>query len=435
MARILLGVCGGIAAYKAAELVRAATARGHSVRVIQTETSLRFVGRATFEAITGAPVLVDEFEQDPARGAFPGEPPPTHAPISHLELVARCDAYCIAPATANTLAKIAGGHADSLVTTAALACRAPIVVAPAMNEAMWLAAQTRANVARLRKLGIRVVPPAEGRLASPGEWGVGRLAEPERILAVLEEVLEHRERSRVADGESGAAIAGSVRDLAGVRVIVTAGGTREPLDAVRFIGNRSSGRMGVALAEAALRRGAQVTLIGANLAVDPPAGVDYVPVVTVEDLAHALDERFAAADVVLMAAAVSDFRPARVWDDKLERGNSLAVELEPTEDLVAGLAARRRPGQLVIGFAAEHGGDFVARAREKLRRKRLDAIVANDVSQPGIGFESADNAVVMISRDGRERSVGPTSKLEVARAILDEVARLRASVVLQSESR
>src|SRR4051812_37494630 len=250
MARILLGVSGGIAAYKAVLLVRLATGAGHSVRVIQTPASLNFVGRATFEGVTGAPVLVDEFEPDPARGAFPGDPASDHSPISHLELVARADVFVIAPASANTLAKLAGGHADNLLTSAALANTAPLVVAPAMNSHMYEHPATQANLELLRSRGARVVDPGTGRLASRGEWGVGRLAEPPEILAAAE--------AAIADAGGAAAAAYPPPSLDGLRVLVTAGGTREPIDSVRFIGNRSSGRMGLALAEEAARRGAEV---------------------------------------------------------------------------------------------------------------------------------------------------------------------------------
>src|SRR4051812_9116317 len=232
MARILLGVSGGISAYKAVELARLAGKAGHVVRVVQTESSLEFVGRATFEGITGAPVLVGEFERDPARGAFPGDPAPDHDPISHLEVVRRADAFVIAPASANTLAKLAAGLADNLLTSAALAARCPLLVAPAMNDAMYENAATQANLDTLRARGVIVIPPGTGALASRGEWGVGRLAEPQEILAAVE----------------GALGGFTPRSLDGLRVLVTAGGTREPIDSVRYVGNRSSGRMGLAVA-------------------------------------------------------------------------------------------------------------------------------------------------------------------------------------------
>ncbi len=408
MARILLGVSGGIAAYKAVEFVRLATAAGHSVRVVQTPASLQFVGRATFEGVTGAPVLVDEFEPDPARGAFPGDPALDHDPISHLELVARCDVLVVAPASANTVAKLAHGLADNLLTSAALANTAPLVLAPAMNTHMYEHPATQANLELLRSRGARIVDPGTGRLASKGEWGVGRLAEPPEILAAVE-----------------AALAYAPRSLDGLRVLVTAGGTREPIDSVRFVGNRSSGRMGVALAEEAARRGADVTLIAANVAVPLP-GVAAVPVETTAELELAVRERFGDNDVLIMAAAPADFRPAEPVDEKISREGSdgLTIELQPTADIVAAVAAERRPDQTVIGFAAEHGEGALDRGRAKLARKGLDAVVVNDISRSDIGFDSTDNEVTIVLPDG-ERQVGRRPKAEVAAAILDEVERLR----------
>jgi phosphopantothenoylcysteine decarboxylase / phosphopantothenate---cysteine ligase len=413
LARILLGVSGGIAAYKAVELVRLATGAGHSVRVIQTPASLNFVGRATFEGVTGAPVLVEEFEADPARGAFPGDPASDHSPISHLELVARADVFVVAPASANTLAKLAGGHADNLLTSAALANKAPLVLAPAMNSRMYEHPATQANLDLLRSRGARVVDPGTGRLASRGEWGVGRLADPAEILGVVEEVLTGGRYTP--------------HSLDGLRVLVTAGGTREPIDAVRFIGNRSSGRMGVAVAEEAGRRGADVTLVAANVMIPAPSGVETVTVETTGELANAVQERFQAADVLVMAAAPADFRPSTAHTGKVAReGASFALELESTEDIVAGVAAGRRVDQTVIGFAAEHGDGAVERGREKLARKGLDAVVVNDISRSDIGFDSEENEVTIVLAD-RQREVGRRSKSEVAAAILDEVERLRAT--------
>jgi phosphopantothenoylcysteine decarboxylase / phosphopantothenate---cysteine ligase len=417
LARILLGVSGGIAAYKAVELVRLATAAGHAVRVVQTPASLEFVGKATFEGVTGAPVLVDEFEPDPARGAFPGDPPPDHDPIAHLELVARCDVFVVAPASANTVAKLAHGLADNLLTSAALASTAPLVVAPAMNSHMYEHAATQANLELLRSRGARIVEPGTGRLASQGEWGVGRLAEPPEILAATEEAL--------GGGEY------APRSLDGLRVLVTAGGTREPIDSVRYVGNRSSGRMGLALAEEAARRGADVTLIAANVALALPRSVAAVPVETTAELEGAVRERFPGADVLIMAAAPADFRPAEPTDAKISREGSegLSIELEPTTDIVAALASERRPDQTVIGFAAEHGDGALERGRAKLARKGLDAVVVNDISRSDIGFDSTDNEVTIVLADA-EREVGRRSKSEVAAAILDEVARLRTSAAL-----
>jgi phosphopantothenoylcysteine decarboxylase/phosphopantothenate--cysteine ligase len=410
MARILLGVTGGIAAYKAVELVRLATKAGHAVRVIQTPDSLNFVGKATFEAITGAPVLVGEFEADPARGAFPGDPAPDHEPISHLELVSRCDVLCVAPASANTLAKLAHGLADNLLTSAALASVAPLVVAPAMNNRMWEHPATRANLDTLRSRGARVVGPGTGSLASKGESGVGRLAEPAQILEAIEAILT---------------LGGP---LDGLRVLVTAGGTREPIDSVRYVGNRSSGRMGLALAGEAARRGAEVTLVAANVSLPAPPGVRLVEVESAAELLEAAGAAFAEADVLLMAAAVADFRPAEALDDKIAKSgrDGLALELEPTVDVLAALAGARRPGQTLIGFAAEHGAGAVERGRAKLERKGLDAVVVNDISRAEIGFDAPDNEVTIVS-SAAERHVPLGSKEAVAGAILDEVETLRAA--------
>jgi phosphopantothenoylcysteine decarboxylase / phosphopantothenate---cysteine ligase len=409
VARILLGVSGGIAAYKAVELVRLATGAGHAVRVIQTPASLRFMGRTTFEGVTGAPVLVDEFDPDPARGAFPGEPAPTHDPIAHLELVRRCDALCVAPASANTIAKLAHGLADNLLTSAALASAAPLVVAPAMNNRMYEHPATRDNLERLRARGATIVAPEGGRLASRGEWGVGRLAAPETILAAVEAAL------RVAGGP-----------LDGLRVLVTAGGTREPIDSVRYVGNRSSGRMGLALAEEAARRGAEVTLVAANVTLPPPPGVRVVEVETAAELLAAAREAFAHAHVLLMAAAVADFRPAEALADKIAKvgRDRLALELEPTEDVLTALADRRGPGQTLVGFAAEHGKGGVERGRDKLGRKGLDAVVVNDISRADIGFDAPDNEVTIVTAE-EERHVSLRSKEAVAGAILDAVKDLR----------
>jgi phosphopantothenoylcysteine decarboxylase/phosphopantothenate--cysteine ligase len=409
MARILLGVSGGIAAYKALELTRLATAAGHSVRVVQTLTSQRFVGEASFAALSGAPVLVDEFERDPARGAFPGEDPPTHEPLSHLELVAKADIYLIAPASANTLAKLAGGLADNLLTSCALAATCPVVVAPAMNNHMYEHAATQANLDAMRTRGVRIVEPDMGRLASKGEHGVGRLAEPKRLLCACEEIL--------ADGP-----------WRGMRVLVTAGGTREPIDSVRFLGNSSSGRMGLALADAARGRGAKVTLVAANVALDAPPGVTVRRVGTAAELERACEEEFPACDVLLMAAAVADFRPKDAFDGKIKKGGRerLTIELEPTVDVIGRLSARRTAGQTLVAFAAEHGPDALEHAREKLTAKGVDAVVFNDISRPDIGFESPSNEVLILTSDD-EHPVARAPKERIAEAILDAVSRLRSS--------
>ncbi len=415
--RLLIGVSGGIAAYKALETARLAVREGHAVRVVQTPTSERFVGRASFAAITGAPVLSSEFEPDPARGAYPGEPLPERAPISHLALAERAEVYLIAPAGANTIAKLATGIADNLVTTAALVATCPVAVAPAMNNRMYLHAATQANLDTLKRRGVIVIPPGEGELASHGEHGVGRLAEPAALLAACIELN--------ASGSDGS----PARDLLGVRVLVTAGGTQEPIDSVRFIGNRSSGRMGYALADAARRRGADVTVVAANVGLRAPAGVRVIPVKTAAELALATYAEADAAEVVIMAAAVADFRPAAPAEHKLKKTGAdalSAIELVPTEDVLSALADRRRPGQMLVGFAAEHGEQAERYGREKLERKRLDAIVVNDISRADIGFDSVENEVLILSSDGAVRQVPRSSKQDVADAVLNEVQRLRA---------
>ena len=417
MARILLGVSGGIAAYKALELVRLATAAGHAVRVVQTPASTRFVGSASFAALTGAPVLTEEFERDPARGAFPGQHAPDHDPLSHLELVRNADVYVVAPASANTIAKLAAGIADNLLTSAALAARCPIAIAPAMNDAMWTNAATRANVDTLRARGATVLEPGSGRLASHGETGPGRLPEPADLLAAIEALV------------AGAGSDPAQPHLAGLRVLVTAGGTREPIDAVRFVGNRSSGRMGFSLAEQAAALGAEVTVVAANVSLEHDARVRYVDVETAAQLQEACAAAFADSDVLLMAAAVADFRPARSFAGKLKKtaDERMRVELERTPDILAGLASTRRADQTLVGFAAEHGEGAIEHGRDKLARKRVDAVVVNDIARADIGFESPDNEVTILTAAG-ETHVARASKAEVARAVLDAVIVLRMLV-------
>jgi phosphopantothenoylcysteine decarboxylase/phosphopantothenate--cysteine ligase len=413
VARVLLGVSGGIAAYKALEFVRLATKAGHAVRVVQTPTSERFVGKASFAGLTGAPVLTDEFERDPARGAFGDQAPPEHDPLSHLELVRNADAFLIAPASANTIAKLANGLADNLLTTAFLAATCPVLVAPAMNNAMYENAATQANLDTLRARGVNVLDPGVGALGSKHEWGVGRLAEPPELLAAVEAVVP----------------TGS-RPWDGLKVLVTAGGTREPIDSVRYVGNRSSGRMGFALAEEAAARGADVTVIAANVGLPRHPRVRYVDVVSAQDLLETCGREFPQADVLFMAAAVADFRPAQAAATKLKKEGreALELELEPTPDILSGLAAQRRAGQLLVGFAAEHGDGAVEYGRGKLERKGLDAVVVNDISRADIGFEGDHNEVTIVTAAGDEH-VERASKAEVARAICDAVVALRAKVV------
>jgi phosphopantothenoylcysteine decarboxylase/phosphopantothenate--cysteine ligase len=440
MARILLGVSGGIAAYKALEFIRLATAAGHAVRVVQTRTAQRFVGAASFAALSGAPVLVSEFDRDPARGAFPGEQAPAHDPLSHLELAARADLYLIAPASANTIAKLAGGLADNLLCSCALAAPCPVLLAPAMNDRMYEHAATRTNLQRLRERGVRIIEPGAGRLASVGEEGIGRLAEPAQLLAECEAALAAPAQ---ASTESGSARSG----WESLKVLVTAGGTREPIDSVRYIGNSSSGRMGFALARAAHARGAQVTLIAANVALDAPAGVATQHVRTAAELARACEREFGSCDVLLMAAAVADFRPAQPSEGKIAKGEHarLVLELERTGDVLGALASRRSDGQTLVGFAAEHGTTAIERGGRKLIAKRLDAVVVNDISRSDVGFDSEENEVsILIARDGAGQrgalggepapgadaaeivSVPRAPKAVVAEAILDAVERIRA---------
>ena len=383
MARILLGVTGGIAAYKACELTRLLVWAGHDVHPLVTEGARRFVATETFYAL--------------ARKA------PSAEPYPHLE---RADVLVVAPLTANTLAKLAHGLADDVLTEAALAHDGPVLVAPAMNTRMWRHPATQANVELLRSRGVELVGPAEGELAE-GEAGVGRMAEPGEIAARVEASLGGRAKSA----------------LRGRKVLVSAGGTREPLDAVRFLGNRSSGRMGVALAEEARRRGAQVTLLAANLAVPTPAGVEVVETPTAADVEREAVAR-AGADVVVMAAAVADYRPAAPRSDKRPKAASAwTVELEPTPDVLHRLGAAQRDGQVLVGFAADGADAGLERAREKLRAKGADLFVFNDVLRPDIGFDAAENEVVLLSADG-ERAVAKAPKATVAAAVLDEVERL-----------
>jgi phosphopantothenoylcysteine decarboxylase / phosphopantothenate---cysteine ligase len=428
MARLLLGVSGGIAAYKALELVRLAVKAGHAVRVIQTPTSQRFIGAASFAALTGAPVLVSEFERDPARGAFSDQPPPEHDPPSHLELVANADVFLIAPASANTIAKLAHGLADNLLTSAALAARCPLAVAPAMNDAMYEHPATRANLALLRERGVTVIEPDTGALGAKGEWGVGRLREPPELLAAFEALVPARAGTG-SPPPRGIDAAPPEGRWSGLRVLVTAGGTREPIDSVRYIGNRSSGRMGFALADEAARRGAGVTVVAANVGLARNPGVSYVDVESASELLQECTELFSECDVLLMAAAVSDFQPVEVLEGKLKKDETdwIRVDLQPTTDVLAELSAQRKRRQTLVGFAAEHG-PRLEEATRKLQSKGLDIVVLNDISRADIGFESAENEVTIVTPAGAT-PVARSSKADVAVAVLDEVDRLRADAV------
>ncbi len=409
--KILLGVPGGIAAYKAIEFTRLAIKAGHSVRVIQTPASLRFVGRASFAAITGAPVLASEFEADPANGSWPGEATGAHTPISHLALVEGADVMVIAPATANTLARLASGSAEDLVTTSALAATCPVVLAPAMNNLMWDNPATASNLEELKARGFKVLEPTEGSLASHGEEGKGRLVEPGEILSFVGSLEAHSSEQPV--------------DTEPLRVLVSAGGTREAIDDVRFIGNRSSGKMGVEIANAASRAGCQVKLVGANLSVDPVSSVEVARVVTAFEMENELSSSFPDFDVLVMAAAVADFVPSKAEVGKIDKSQGVPkIELEPAPDILSGLSAARSETQTIIGFAAEHGSQL-DRAREKLERKGLDLIVFNDISDDSIGFDSDENEVVLISAEGNVALPrGPKSS--VAEQIMARIFDLRS---------
>jgi len=393
---VVLGVTGGIAAYKAVSVCRELVARGLHVVVVMTEAAEAFVGRQTFAALSSEPVQTALFGAED--------------PIPHTRLARRAEAVVVAPATAHLLARYAHGLADDLLGATLLATRAPVVVAPAMHTEMWEHPAVRENLATLRRRGVAVVEPETGRLAG-GDVGAGRLADPERIV---EAVLEALARG-----------AGRTPDLAGRRVLVTAGGTREPLDAVRYLGNRSSGRQGHALAEAAAARGAIVTLL--TSADQPvPAEVTLRRFETAEDLRAQLAELSPSQDVVVMAAAVADFRPvleAGAGQEKWHRSaGPRTVLLEPTPDLLAELAARRRPGQVLVGFAAELG-DVRERAQAKLHAKGVDLVVGNDLTRPGAGFATPTNAVVVVDREGVVAETDLVSKRAAADVVLDAVVR------------
>jgi len=383
VARILLGITGGIAAYKACELTRLLVKAGHDVLPLTTRGAERFVRAETFFAL--------------ARKS------PSTDPYPHLE---RADLLVIAPLTANTLAKLAHGLADNVLTEAALAHRGPVLVAPAMNTRMWEHEATQENAATLRTRGVELIGPEAGELAE-GEVGVGRMAEPEAIAHRVEELL--------------ATPAGS---LAGRHVLVSAGGTREPVDSVRFLGNRSSGRMGVAVAAEARRRGARVTLLAAYLSVPVPPGVEVVETPTAADLEREASARAGDADIVVMAAAVADYRPAEPIEGKRAKSDDgWDLRLEPTADVLALLGEGERNGRVLVGFGAEAGDEGLERKRRMLTEKNIDLVVYNDVSVPGIGFDTPDNEVTLVSIAG-DRELPKASKDEIAVGIVDELERL-----------
>ena len=393
--RIVLGVSGGIAAYKAVEVCRRLVDAGAHVIPVLTDGALHFIGRTTFDALASERAWTSLWDEP--------------HPIPHTHLGQTADLVLVAPATAKVLGLYAAGISDDLLTNVLLATRAPVLVCPAMHTEMWEHPAVQDNLRVLRGRGVHVVDPESGRLAG-GDIGTGRLADPETIVGAVDALLatEHD------------------HDLTGLRVVVTAGGTREPIDPVRFIGNRSSGKQGHAVAEEAASRGAKVTLV-TTAGLPASAGIDLVPVDTAAEMEHAVLSRADDADVLVMAAAVADFRPVDPVGTKIKKADGVpSVVLEPTTDILAALGARRRPGQTIVGFAAETD-DLRANAAEKLARKGIDLIVANDVSAPGAGFEHDTNAVVILGPDGVVADVPLADKRAIARVILDSVSTTRSN--------
>jgi phosphopantothenoylcysteine decarboxylase/phosphopantothenate--cysteine ligase len=394
--KIALGVTGGIAAYKAAEILRLLQDHGFQVQVIMTRAAQEFVRPLTFAALSGQKVITD---------MFAGHEPNLDSAVEHISVAESIDALLVAPATADTLAKFAHGLADDFLSTLFLATKAPVIVAPAMNVNMWNHAATQANLATLRARGVRVIEPGSGYLAC-GMTGAGRLAENELIVEAVVETV------------------GGRRDLAGETFLITAGPTRESLDPVRFLSNRSSGKMGYALAEAAARRGARVILVSGPTALKPPGDVELVQVETAAEMLHTVMARLGEATVVIKAAAVADYRPKHVASQKMKGKKAFALELEPNPDIAAEVSARRQD-QVIIGFAAETE-NVLENARKKLAGKKLDAIVANDIAQPGIGMDSDRNAVTIITHT-EVIDVPEASKRAVAERILDVARQLRSA--------
>jgi len=392
--RVVLGITGGIAAYKAIEVCRRLVDAGAHVSPVMTTGAQHFVGATTFSALASEPVQTSLWSEAD--------------PIPHTRLGQAADIIVVCPATARVISDLTTGRSADLLTATLLATRAPVVLCPAMHTEMWEHPAVEENLATLRRRGVHIVEPESGRLAG-GDVGTGRLASPERVVAAVDAVL-------------------TPQDLTGLSVLVTAGGTREPLDPVRFLGNRSSGKQGHALAEEAAARGAKVSLV-TTVALPAPDGAEVVRVSTAAEMEAAVGERAGSADVVVMAAAVADFRPVEVSTEKIKKTEGIPdIRLEPTPDILAGLGARKRPGQTLVGFAAETF-DVTEFAKSKLARKGADLIVANDVSAPGVGFEHDTNQVLIISASGMEHDVALTGKREIARAVLDAalVERLRSS--------
>ncbi|MDR3678072.1 MAG: bifunctional phosphopantothenoylcysteine decarboxylase/phosphopantothenate--cysteine ligase CoaBC [Acidobacteriota bacterium] len=397
--RIALGVSGGIAAYKAAELLRLLQEKGLEVQVVMTRNACEFITPLTFAALSGHKVITEMFGG--AAGASNVE-----SAIEHIALAQSIDTLVIAPATANVLAKMANGIADDFLTTLCLATKAPLIVAPAMNVNMWDHAATQQNLETLRRRGVRVVNPDDGYLAC-GMTGAGRLADPQLIAQSVFETL------------------GLSEDLKGEVVLVTAGPTEEPLDAVRYLSNRSSGKMGYAIAEASRRRGAQVVLVSGPTREDPPAAHTFERVRTANEMAEAVLRHAGKATVVVMAAAVADFRPGTVHEGKIKKQQGTpVVTLEPTTDILAEISRHRRDGQIIVGFSAETA-QLIENATAKLHAKNLDLLVANDVSQNGAGFDVGTNIVTLLFPDGRNIALEKMSKFEVANRVLDQVVEIR----------
>jgi len=394
---IALGVCGGIAAYKAVEVLRGLQRAGCVVRVAMTKRACEFVQPLTFRALSGSHVVVDDYAPD------------NPDPIAHITFSQTTDLLIVAPATANIIAKFANGVADDFLSSTYLACTAPVLIAPAMNTTMLEHPATQRNLERLRADGVHVVEPDAGEMAC-GTIGPGRLSEPEQIVAAALEILA----------------ASQSRDLAGERLLITVGATREEIDPVRFISNRSSGRMGFALAEAAMRRGAEVTLVAGVTTVNPPAGARILQALSAEEMSQVVEQEIAKHSVFIGAAAIADYRPAQRAEQKIKKSHGqITLTLERTPDVLSQVAASRANGMLVIGFAAETQ-NMIENARDKLQSKKLDAIVANDVTREGSGFDSATNAITIITKD----QVNPVelpllSKREAADRILDVIVRLR----------
>lgn len=396
MSCVVLGVSAGIAAYKAVEVARQLVSRGLRVKVIMTEKARHLVGPSTFRAITGNPVAISLFD-DP------------ESPMKHISLAREADLVIVAPATANILAKMANGLADDLLSTTLLATKSPVIVAPAMNTAMYRHPATQENLRKLRKRGVIVVGPEEGSLAC-GEEGEGRMSEPSRIVEVTLALLR------------------GGRELEGRKVLITAGGTREPFDPVRYVGNRSSGKMGYALAEVAKRKGAEVYLVSAPTFLSPPEGVDVIEVETAEQMRDEVTRLAPAVDVVVMAAAVADYAPERVLEEKIKKEGheELLIRLRRTPDILQEVIEKKREGQVIVGFAAETG-DLKEKALAKIRSKRVDFLVANDVTRPYCGFGSDYNQALLVFPDGTVRETDLMPKEDLAAIIWDEVSRLLGS--------